>query len=223
MKKPDVDYRKFRFSKLNNTEFSHLKLLGGWIVYFLLYIITENLIPVENCHVIHIRLDDLIPFCEYFLIPYVFWYFLILISLGYFLLYDVESFKKLQIYIMITQGIGMLFYIFYPNCQNLRPELFERNNVFTQILSLIYAFDTNTGVFPSLHCAYSIGIASVWMRSKDASVLWKIFVVFACLMICLSTMFIKQHSAADFFGAILICIIPEYLLFWRKIKDKKII
>lgn len=219
MKKPIVDYRKFRLSKLNDPEFSHLKLLGGWIAYFLLYFLTENLIPMEKCHVIHIKLDDFIPFCEYFLIPYVFWYFLIVFSLGYFLLYDVKSFQKLQIYIMITQGIGMIFYIFYPSCQNLRPIAFERNNIFTQILSFIYAFDTNTGVFPSLHCAYSIGIASVWLRKKDASVLWKIFVVFACFMICLSTMFIKQHSAADFFGAILICIIPEYFIFWRKKKS----
>lgn len=218
MKTPVVDYRTFRLSKLNLPEFSHLKLLGGWIVYFLLYFITENLIPVENCHVIHIRLDDLIPFCEYFLIPYVFWYFLIVISLGYFMLYDIESFKKLQIYIMITQGIGMLVYILYPNCQNLRPEVFERENIFTHILSIIYAFDTNTGVFPSLHCAYSIGIASVWLRSREGTKLWKAFVVFSVIMICLSTMFIKQHSAADFFGAVLICIIPEYLLFWRKKK-----
>ena len=218
MKTPVVDYKAFRFSKLNTPEFSHLKLLLGWVVYFLLYFITENLIPVENCHVIHIWMDDLIPFCEYFLIPYVFWYLLIVISLGYFLLYDIESFKKLQIYIMITQGIGMLFYILYPNCQNLRPEFFGRENIFTDILAIIYAFDTNTGVFPSLHCAYSIGIASVWLRKKDTSVLWKVFVVCSVILICLSTMFIKQHSAADFFGALIICIIPEYVLFWRKKK-----
>lgn len=221
MKKPLVDYRTFRLSKINDPDFSHLKLLGGWIVYFVLYFLTENLIPVENCHIIHIKLDDMIPFCEYFLIPYVFWYFLIVISLGYFLLYDIDSFKKLQIYIMITQGIAMLFYILYPNCQNLRPVEFERDNFFTQCLSVIYAFDTNTGVFPSLHCAYSIGIASVWVRKKDANPWWKLFVVFAVLMICLSTMFIKQHSAADFFGAILICTVPEWILFKKKRDTKK--
>lgn len=45
MKKPVVDYRKFRFSRLNDPEFSHLKLLGSWIVYFVFYYLTENLIP----------------------------------------------------------------------------------------------------------------------------------------------------------------------------------
>ena len=61
-----VDYRGFSLKKLNDPRFSHLKLLGGWIVYFLLYLLTENLIPRERCHVIHCWLDDVIPFQELF-------------------------------------------------------------------------------------------------------------------------------------------------------------
>ena len=45
MKTPVVDYRRFRFSRLNTPEFSHLKLLAGWLAYFALYFLTENLIP----------------------------------------------------------------------------------------------------------------------------------------------------------------------------------
>ena len=82
MKKPVVDYRQFRLSKLNDPQFAHLKLLLGWVVYFLFYFLTENFIPVENCHVIHSALDDRIPFNEFFFIPYCFWYLLIVISLG---------------------------------------------------------------------------------------------------------------------------------------------
>ena len=72
MTKPMVDYRDFRFSKLNDPQFSHLKLLGGWLVYFLLYFLTENLIPVEKCHLMHCAVDDWIPFNEFFFIPYCF-------------------------------------------------------------------------------------------------------------------------------------------------------
>ena len=86
MRKPVVDYRQFRFSKLNDPQFSHLKLLLGWIIYFSMYFLTENLIPSEKCIVVHGRLDDLIPFCEWFVIPYVFWYLLIVITLLYFVL-----------------------------------------------------------------------------------------------------------------------------------------
>lgn len=213
MKKPMVDYRQFRFSKLNTPQFSHLKLLFGWVLYFAAYFLTENLIPVENCHVIHCGLDDIIPFCEWFIIPYVLWYPLIIFSLGYFALYNVDSFKKLQTFIMITKLVATIIYIVYPNCQNLRPTEFTRDNILTDYIGFLYAFDTNTGVCPSLHCAYSIGIASVWLKEKDVSWAWKGFIVIFVILICLSTMFIKQHSAVDFFAALPVCLLAEILVF----------
>jgi hypothetical protein len=57
--------------------------------------------------------------------------------------------------------------------------------------------------------AYSLGIASVWTKEREAHWAWKAFVVFAVIMICLSTMFIKQHSAVDLFAAIPVCLIAE--------------
>ena len=213
MRKPVVDYRDFRLSKLNTPPFSHLKLLLGWVGYFALYFLTENLIPIEKCHVIHCPLDDIIPFCEWFILPYVGWYALVVFSLGWFLLYDVDSFKKLQTYIIITQVVAMAVYILYPSCQNLRPADFPRENLLTDCIAFLYAFDTNTGVCPSLHCAYSIGIASVWLRRKETAKAWKAFVVLAVILICLSTMFIKQHSVVDFFAALPVCLLAEILVF----------
>ncbi len=212
MKKPVVDYRTFRLSKLNTPQFSHLKLLLGWVGYFTLYFLTENLIPPEKCTPVHCFIDDLIPFCEGFIIPYVFWYVLIVISLLYFMLYNTDSFRKLQTYIIVTQVVAMACYILFPTRQELRPTEFPRDNFFTQCISLLYAFDTNTGVCPSLHVAYSLGIASVWTKEKGVSVWWKTFVVIAVTFICLSTMFIKQHSALDFFAAIPVCLLAEILV-----------
>ena len=148
MKKPLVNYCQFRLSKINQPEYAHLKLLLGWIGYFALYLLTETLIPPERCRPMHCALDDLIPFCEVFVIPYVLWYGLIVFSLGYFLLYNVDSFKKLQSYIIITQIAAMIIYICFPNRQDLRPELFPRDNFFSDIVALLYSIDTNTGVIP---------------------------------------------------------------------------
>lgn len=221
MRKPAVDIRQFRFSALNSPQFSHLKLLLGWAGYFVLYFLTENLIPLEKCHVIYCRLDDFIPFCEWFILPYVFWYLLVVGSLGYFAFFDVDGFKKLQTYIIITQIVAMAIYIAFPNCQNLRPHTFQGDNFLIDCIKFLYAFDTNTGVCPSLHCAYSLGIASVWLKTKDASKLWKAFVVFAVILICLSTMFIKQHSAVDFFAALPVCLLAEILVFHVFYKKKR--
>ena len=224
MRRSRVDYSGFRLSRINEPRFSHLKLLLGWVVYFALYFLTENLIPAERCHLVHIRLDELIPFCEFFVIPYVFWYLLVFGSLLYYLLYDVDSFKKLQIFIMITQATAMLVYILWPNRQDLRPEVFPRENLFTWVISLIYAFDTPTGVCPSLHVAYSLGIASVWLKDKSAPAYWKIFIVSAVITICMATVFIKQHSVLDFFAALPVALLAEGIVFgktyWRRKREK---
>jgi len=219
MKKPIVDYRELRLSNLTSPKFRHLLLLLGWIGYFALYFLTENLIPAENCTPVHMWLDDVIPFHEGFLIPYVFWYALIVLSLGYYLLYNVEQFKGLQKYIIVTQVAAMAIYILFPTRQDLRPLEFPRDNFLTDCVAVLYAFDTNTGVCPSLHVAYSLGIASTWLKDRNANAAWKVFVVFAVVMICLSTMFIKQHSAVDFFAALPVCLLAEIIAFggyWKK-------
>ena len=149
MMKPVVDYRKLRLSNLRSPEYSHVLLLLGWVGYFILYVLTENLIPPERCHVMHCWLDDVIPFSEYFLVFYAGWYLLVAASLAWFLFYDVDSFKKLQTYIIITQIIAVFFYIFFPSRQDLRPTEFARDNVFTKLMTIIYTVDTSTGVCPS--------------------------------------------------------------------------
>ena len=220
MKKPVVDYRQFRLSKINEPQFAHLKLLLGWVVYFLFYFLTENFIPVESCHVIHSALDDLIPFNEFFFIPYCFWYLLIVISLGYFALYDVENFRNLQTFIIITQVVAMTVYILYPSVQNLRPTEFARDNFFTWLAGIIYTFDTPTGVCPSLHVAYSLGIGSCWLKEKSASKLWKGFVVFSVILISLSTAVVKQHSVVDIAAALPVGLLAEILVFGKYWKNK---
>ncbi len=215
MRKPAVDYRQFRLSRLNEPRYAHLKLLGGWIVYFMLYFLTENFIPQSRWHVIHCALDDVIPFHEGFALLYCYWYVLIVISLGSFLLYDVTSFKRLQVYIMITQAVAMLVYIVYPSVQNLRPASFERDNALTRLMAFIYSFDTPTGVCPSLHVAYSMGIASVWCRSGLAGRPWKAWMILSAVLISISTAFVKQHSVVDIFAAIPLGLLAECLVFGK--------
>ena len=220
MRTPEVDYRTFRLSKINDPQFRHLKLLLGWVGYFIRYVLTENLIPAERCTPVHCWLDDVIPFNEFFLIFYVSWYFLIVGSLVYFLLYNVENFKNMQTYIIITQVIAMAIYIIFPSRQDLRPEVFPQDNVLTQLMGFIYTVDTNTGVCPSLHVGYSLGIASTWLREKSVPKAFRVFIVVWAAFICLSVAFVKQHSVVDIFAAIPMCAFAEWFVFHRK-KGKK--
>ncbi len=192
-------------------------MLWGWVGFFLLYALTENLIPLERCHLVHSALDDRIPFLEGFAVFYVGWYLLIVLSLGWFLLYSIDSFRKLQTYIIITQAIAMVVYILYPTRQDLRPEVFPRENILTAMIGWIYRIDTPTGVCPSLHVAVSVGIASTWLRERQATPWLKVFITVFCIGVCLSVSFIKQHSVIDIVAAVPICIIAEWLVFFKKI------
>ena len=127
--------------------------------------------------------------------------------------------KKLSKYIIITQIIAMAVYIAFPNMQDLRPAVYPRDNFLTDIVAFIQAFDTNTNVCPSLHVGYSLGIASAWLREKSASAKTKVFVVVAVILVCLSTMFIKQHSVIDCFAAIPMCIFAELVVFRNEWKQ----
>ena len=215
MKKPTVDYRDFRLSRINEPQFSHVKLLLGWVGYFCLYFLTENLIPAERCTPVHCFLDDVIPFNEFFVIFYVGWYLLVVGSLAYTFFYNTDSFKKLQTYIIITQVTAMAAYILFPTRQDLRPDEFVRSNVLTHLIAFIYSFDTNTGVCPSLHVAYSIGILSVLLRDKAVSKPWKVFLAVDVFFICLSVCFVKQHSALDVLAAVPVCLLAEGIVFGK--------
>lgn len=221
MRKPVVDYRTFRLKKINEPEFQHLKFLLGWIGYFILYFLTENLIPHDNCYPVHCALDDVIPFCEYFVIPYVGWYLLIVGSLVYFALYNPDNFKNMMKFIIVTQIVAMAIYILFPNRQDLRPEEFARDNIFTDCVRLLYSLDTNTNVCPSLHVAYSIGIASTWLKEKSASPLCKMLIVLFCISVCMSVAFIKQHSVVDAIVAIPVCILAEVIAFGKYWKQRR--
>ena len=61
-----------------------------WIIpaYGIFYMISFMLVEKisTETHLIHSFVDDLIPFCEYFIIPYVLWFLVVLGSVMYFAL-----------------------------------------------------------------------------------------------------------------------------------------
>ncbi len=216
MKKKPVDYRGLKSVKsLKEPEYRHLLLLLGWVAYFALYFLTENLIPPEKCHPVHCALDDIIPFREEFAVFYVGWFALVFGSLAYTLFFDPPAFKKLQTFIMITQAAAMLCYILWPSRQDLRPAEFPRQNFFTWVMGVVYSFDTSTGVCPSLHAAYSFGILSVGLKDRDLAPGWKAALTAVVVMICMAVCFVKQHSAVDVLAALPVGILAEILVYGR--------
>ena len=67
-----MDYRNFRLSKINTDEFRHVKLLLFWPLFGIMFSFVERFYHVGSYYVMHCAFDDAIPFCEWFLIPYLF-------------------------------------------------------------------------------------------------------------------------------------------------------
>ncbi|HHU06617.1 MAG TPA: phosphatase PAP2 family protein [Clostridiales bacterium] len=197
-------------------EYKHALLGLYFVIYVAWFLLDENLIT-GNYTVIYHWLDDLIPFCEVFVLPYVLWY-PFFAGVGVFLLLkDKYEFCRYMWAMIIGLSFCLAFYLVVPNGQELRPEVFPRDNLFSRMVANLYAADTNTNVFPSMHVFGTIAPAVAVIRYKGfGKRIWlKLSAVILALLICLSTLFIKQHSILDLIGGAVLYV-PVYFLIYFK-------
>ena len=201
-----VSYRDFRLSKRNEPQFQHLKLLLYWPIFGVLFLYVERLYKVSKYIPVSCPLDDYIPFCEFFLVPYLFW-FIFLVGMHLYLLhFDTEGFQKFMKFIIITYSVTTVIYLLIPTCQELRPPEFERDNPFTRFLVGFYQFDTNTNVCPSLHVVGSLAVVfAANHTARFSSPGWMVAFWAVGILICVSTVFLKQHSIIDVILALPLC------------------
>ena len=121
-------------------------------------------------HIIHSLADDRIPFCPYFIIPYVLWYFFLIGTIVYFALFC--SSKKEYYQYIGTLAVGMTLFILvsyvYPNGQNLRPDLSGESGVFVSAVRYLYKIDTPTNIFPSIHVFNSVASCIALFQNERA-------------------------------------------------------
>ena len=215
---PAIDYRKLRLHNLTGNEFKHLLLLLYWPVYGLLFMFVERFYAVDHYTAMYCRLDDLIPFCEWFVIPYLFWFVYMIGMILYTLLYDIDAFRYMMRFIIITYSITIAIYLIWPTCQNLRPAAFERDNLLTRFMAQFYQFDTNTNVCPSLHVCGAIAVvAGAWDSRRFSTTGWRIVFAVTAALICASTVFMKQHSVLDVAAGLAVCV-PGWLFSSRMVR-----
>lgn len=222
--KPVVDYGGFRLSKINFSEYKHLWWLLFWPIYWLRYPLVEQInATAANCHVVHCPLDDMIPFSEWFVIPYQLWMVCLLAMALYALLYDVDAFKSYSKFLTICMSISTVIFLLYPSCQNLRPSEFPNDNILTDLVRWLYEVDTNTNVFPSEHAIGAIAVFLAAMHTKGLKEPGRLALVgVLMLVIALSTVFLKQHSVLDVIGAVPVCAIGWLFVYRKKTVDKRL-
>ena len=184
---------------------------GLLLLYFLIYLpwfgyLEENV--TTHFHVIHVALDDKIPFCEYFIIPYMLWFAYVAFGVAYFFFKNKSEYYKLCAFLFTGMTIFLVISTVYPNGHYLRPTTFERDNIFVQAVQWLYSTDTPTNLFPSIHVYNSLGInMAVWHSEnfkKNKPVRYGSAIL--CISIILSTMFLKQHSVFDVITGIVLSV-----------------
>ena len=184
---------------------SDLYLTLWFPVYLLIYVIMEQYIPV-SIWATQLPIDHSIPFCEWFLIPYGLWYPLLILLGVYLFQNDRPAFRRYMFFLAATFFISEMIWFLIPNVQYLRPAKMPRDNVLTTIISVLYTVDTNTNVFPSVHVVGSLGaILAVWdsvLKKRHPMICW--LVTGLSILICLSTVLIKQHTILDVIAGVIL-------------------
>lgn len=197
-----------------------------WRIWYVSYIFIylpwffamEHLVTdaTPNLHIMHSFVDDMIPFCEYFIIPYGIWFVYIAVScfFMYFKGTD-EEYRRFAWSLIIGMSTCMIICLIYPNGVDMRPASLERNNICARIIKLLWATDTSTNVFPSIHVYNSLAIHIGLVRSKalENNKGLKALSLVTCILICMSTLFLKQHSFIDVLGACILMTILYYFIY----------
>ena len=171
---------------------------------------------------IHIAFDDLIPFCEYFIVPYLFWFLYVAGTVVFFLFRrPKKEFYRMTGLLFIGMTICLAICTLFPNGQTMRPPVNPEKNIFSKLIVELYKTDTSTNVFPSIHVFASLGVNLAWWNSGISSKQRWIRPVSAVIAvsICLSTVFLKQHSVVDGLGAIVLTIVLYFFVYqWEMVK-----
>lgn len=178
----------------------HLWYQLYWVIYLVWFFWLDNTITQPK-YIIHAPLDDLIPFNEWFVIPYCSWFLLLVAVTALLWWKDTASYDKLCLMMFSGMTFCLIIYMLLPNGLDLRPTVEEigRSNPAMWVMQLLWKADASVNVCPSIHCQSTACMAIAISESKLAEerpVLRPIALVWAAL-ICLSTVFTKQHSVLD--------------------------
>lgn len=183
-------------------------------VYLIWFALVERMIPTADmCWVSYLPLDDKIPFLPPFIVAYVSWYpFLAIPALVLLIKEDRDAFIRYAAFIIAGFSISLLICMIWPNCQNLRPAEVDTSNLFGFLIHAIYSADTNTNVLPSMHV---VGCFAVVSACFDSQYLRKMRVpgLIWGILICASTVFVKQHSILDVFAGLALGLVIAVVIY----------
>lgn len=181
------------------TKYKHaLPLIIYGVIYWLWFWHLEHTVTT-NYKVIHMAIDDYIPFCELFVIPYFMWFAYVSATVLFQLFTDKTGYYKSCVFLFTGMTIFLIISTICPNGHNLRLSVMPRDNIFTHMVASLWQTDTPTNLWPSIHVYNSLGAHFAVTHSKKLADKKGIRIASFVLAwsIIFSTVLIKQHSVFD--------------------------
>lgn len=210
--------------------YKHAWVLCYGFIYIPWFMYLEKTVT-SNYHIMHIGLDDYIPFNEYFIIPYLLWFFYVAAAIIFLFFTNVKDYYRLCTMLFTGMTISLLICTVFPNGTDFRPIVDPHKNLCSALVSWLYSTDTCTNVFPSIHVYNALCVHIAVTHSERLKRIKAVRLASFTLMafICLATVFLKQHSAFDGFGSIvMVCIMfqfvytDDYVTGRKKVREKAI-
>ena len=178
----------------------HLIPIAVWFVIYMGLFGFLEIVPPKDVHLIHCALDDRIPNMAIFIYPYVSWFpYIVVCAVLAIKNLDDRQFKKAVL--VLTTGMNIFLFISYvwPTGLDLRESIvYDLHTLSGNLLKFVQTVDTPKSVFQSMHVYVTLVLQYTLEMQKKLVPAWGIWVgrVLAVLIV-LSTMFTKQHSAVD--------------------------
>lgn len=194
-------------------------LAGLYLFVFLAGFFVLELIAPEPVIYLHCAVDDWIPFCEWFVIPYFLWYAWVPVFLVYFMVTDKDAYLKLCFVMFAGATLCLVIYAAVPNGLQLRREI-TADNLCARIVKLIRAIDPPCNVCPSIHVSSTVAVHLTVLGCREFrdSKKMKALSWTVTGLICVSTLFIKQHSVIDVVCGCLLSLVLA--LVWHMLAER---
>ena len=186
-------------------------------IYLPWFFALEHFITIDTpgIHILNNAIDEKIPFCEYFIIPYILWFFYIAAACIFMMWYSSDKeFIQFALSLIIGMSAALAICMIYPNGITLRPEHIP-DNLCGNLVKMLYTTDTSTNVFPSIHVYNSLAVHIALNRCsalKNHRII-RLLSLVLCILICMSTVFLKQHSITDVIGGIILMAVLYILIY----------
>ena len=92
---------------------------------------------VKHYKLIHVALDDYIPFCEVFIIPYLLWFVYVAVTVAFLFFKYKDDYFKCCTFLFTGMTVFLLVSTLFPNGHHLRPFIMPRDNIFTDLVAMI--------------------------------------------------------------------------------------